>query len=462
MSATPRMGLMYRMRPVLRWWPALVTLCAPVATGCGDNQRFLDLHMANDPKAQAKARWEGVRGSVKLQLAEEHLEAGRFAEAERTLEEARALCPNDAKAYVLATRLRLEQGRLAEAREAIIVAAAIADNDPEIPYFAGLVAQRYGELETAREYYTAASKAAPHKAEYVLSQAETLVKLDRPVEALELLQSRLNDFDSDVGMRILAARICRILGLREPAIAHCRDAVRISNESPPLAAELGMMLVWAAQYREAIAVLAPLIEEAAAVRGTEKDEFEKPAPSALRALALAYLETGQAAKAISVLRGVLEENPEDMVAWSLSARAALRVGRLETVDEALSKIETYGAATAETRVMAGYAAFRRGNFLQARDAAAGALALDGQLAMAHCLAGQAAEAMGQKKAALASYEAALEIEPESTIAKRRIERLSGSPDVAPKPAQPAAKASPIDEFLRNVVGEVRPPEEAVP
>ncbi|HKQ50602.1 MAG TPA: tetratricopeptide repeat protein [Phycisphaerae bacterium] len=453
---------MERLFPALRWWPALVVFCAPAAGGCGESKRFFDLHMANDPKAQAKARWEAVRGSVKLQLAEEHLKSGRLVEAERSLEEALALCPNDAKAFVVATRLRLEQGRLAEAREAITVAAALSDNDPEIPYFAGLVAQRYGDLESACEYFSAASRTSPHVATYVLSQAETLVNLDRPVEALELLQSRMNDFDRDVAMRMLAARISRILGLRGPAVAYCREALRISNESPLLSAELGMMLVWAEQFHDAIAVLAPLVERKGAARGSEKDPGEKPAASAARALARAYLETDQGVKAIEVLRSVLEANPEDTVAWSLCARAALMVGRLETLDEALSKIEAQGAATAETRMMTGFAALRRGDFVRARNEAAGALILDARLTLAHYLAGQAAEAMGELDAARASYEAVLEIDPDSTIARRRIDGLDGSSETAPPAVSPADDAGSVKSNLHHVIGSACPPEEAVP
>ena len=442
----------------LRGWPMLCLLCAPVTGGCGESKRFLDLHMADDPKAQAKARWESVRGSVKLQLAEEHLKSGRLVEAERALEEARALCPNDAKAYVVATRLRLEQGRLAEAREAITVAAALSDNDPEIPYFAGLVAQRYGDLETACEYYTAASTAAPHVAAYVIAGAETLVNLDRPVEALELLKSRMNDFDRDVAMRMLAARISRILGLRGPAVAYCREAVQITDESSSLSEELGMMLVWAEQYADAITVLSPLVERTGAARDGAGDPSEIPAASSRRALARAYLETGQGVKAMEVLRAVLQTYPEDTVAWSLCARAALLIGRLEAVDEALGKIEAQGAATAETRVMAGYASLRRGDFARARIEAAAALTLDGRLAMAHFLAGQAAESMGLMDAARASYETVLEIDPNSTSAQRRIERLRESSEGSP----PTEVSPTADDRLQDAVGSLCPPEEAVP
>ena len=293
------------------------------STAARRGSRLFDLHLANDPKAQAKARWEAVRGSVKLQLAEEHLKSGRLDDAERALEESLALCPNDAKAFVLATRLRLEQGQLAEAREAITVAAALNDKDPEIPYFAGLVAQRYGDLESACEQFATASAAAPQVAEYVLASAETLVNLNRPVEALELLKSRLGDFDRNVPMRMLAMRICRILGLRGPAIAYGREAVRIGDDAPALVGELGLTLVWAEQYGDAVTVLAPLIDRSTdkskASEANSPEEGDGLSPSLIKALARAYIESDQGPKAIEVLGSLLKGKLDDRSAWTLNA-----------------------------------------------------------------------------------------------------------------------------------------------
>ncbi len=448
------------------WRRRFVILSLLLAQGCGPSEgRLFDLHMANDPKAQAKKRWEAVRGSVKLQLAEEHLKAGRLDDAQRALEEAMAMCPNDPKAYVLTTRLRLEQGQLAEAREAITVAAQLNDNDPEIPYFAGLVAQRYGDLESAFEHYSAACAAAPQVAEYVLAQAETLVNLDRPVEALELLQSRLNDFDRNVPMRMLAARICRILGLRGPAIAFAREAVRIGDDDPRLAAELGLMLVWAERYREAIAVLIPAIdrlrESPAKPSNPKNAESEStPSPSVVRALARAYVETGQGAKALDVLKPVLAANSDDLIAWTLCARASLLMGDLNLSNEALQRVQGKGPATAEMHVLTAYTALRRGDFARARNEAASALKLDGRLAMAHCVAGEAAEALGEREEAIASYEAALEIDPEFNTARQRIDAIGGREQS--KPPSTPEQSEPVASDLGEVVGSACPPEEAVP
>lgn len=448
------------------WRLRFVVLGLLLVQGCGPSERRLfDLHTANDPKAQAKKRWEAVRGSVKLQLAEEHLKSGRLDDAQRAIEEAMAMCPNDPKAYVLTTRLRLEQGQLAEAREAIAVAAELNNTDPEIPYFAGLVAQRYGDLESAYEHYSAACAAAPNVADYVLARAETLVNLDRPAEALEVLQSRLNDFDRNVPMRMLAARICRILGLRGPAIAYTREAVRIGEDDPRLAAELGLTLVWAGRYRDAIDVLTPVIDRPRKAPAGESDpkdaeSDDTPSPSVRRALARAYVETGQGTKAIDVLKPVLAANSDDLIAWTLCARASLLMGDLDLSNEALQKAQGKGPATPEMHVLSAYTALRRGDFARARNEAELALKLDGRLAMAHCVAGEAAEALGQKEVAIASYEAALDIDPESRFARQRIDAIENRKESAPQSAPEHPK--PVAPDLGDAVGSACPPEEAVP
>ena len=67
--------------------------------------------------------------------------------------------------------------------------------------------------------------------------------------------------------------------------------------------------------------------------------------------------------------------------------------------------------------------------MKAKIAAAKAIELDSRLAPAYCIAGQAAEALGETDAAIDSYETALEIDPESATARRRLEALTGHADL---------------------------------
>lgn len=395
---------------------------------------LLDVHMKDDQRAAAKGRWDAVRGSVKLQLAEEHFKAERLDEAEKSLKEAMALAPHDSQAQVLLARIRLEQGRLGEAREAIDLATMMRPDDAQAQFLAGMVAQRYGELPTAYEHYTHAASIAPHESSYLLAQAEVLVALDKPTDALELIEPRLADFDRDVALRLLAARITRLLGLREPCIGYVREAVRLSDNDPAIATELGLTLVWAGRLAEAVDVLAPIVDRAKRVEIVRDEDVDAKrrnkkkdatvAPSTVHALARAYMKTDRNAEAMKVLRRAMHDCPEDPIAWRLYAHAAVSAGDLERASEALQVLRGRAAMTSETWLLAGYVALRRGDVPGARDAARKAVALEDGLAEAHFLLGEASEALGQVSAARTAYENALRRDPDLTVAERRLAALS--------------------------------------
>lgn len=415
---------------------AKLLLLFPVVAGCQlPNSPLIDLHMKDDQRAAAKGRWDTVRGSVKLQLAQEHFKAGRLEDAEKSLGEAMALSPHDAQAHVLLTQIRLERGQLGEAREAIALAAMLKPDDAQVQFLAGMVAQRYGDMTTAFEHYSVAANIAPHEVSYLLAQAEVLVIIEKPVDALELIEPRLVDFDQNVSLRLLAARITRILGLREPAIGYSREAVRLSNNDPELATELGLTLVWAERLPEAIAVLAPIVEKAARVqvakpvpkrgdRAKRADTALTVTPSTVHALARALVATGRTVDAMKVLTRIMQECPEDVNAWRLYAHAAVKVGDLEKASEALQTLRDRAAMTSETWLLAGYVSLRRGDLSGARDAAQRAVDLENGLAEAYFLLGEASEALGQFSDARTAYEDALKHDPELTVAERRLSALS--------------------------------------
>jgi tetratricopeptide (TPR) repeat protein len=402
-----------------------------VAAGCDPgNSRLLSLHMADDQRSAARQRWNTVRGDVKTHLAEEHLRAGRIKDAEQVLDEALQLSPTDAKVYLLAARLRLGQGRLADAREAIDMAASLDTRDPEILYLAGLIAQRYGDLAGAHDHFARAVTLGPRVAKYLSAQAEVLVALDRPVDAQELLAPRLVDFDQDVGLRILAARICRILGLRRPVVDYCRDAVDIGGREPSLLAELGAALAWAGRPREAIDVLSPLVEAASADGApAESSEVEAPGvatePSVYHDLARALLDTNQPARALRVLQTMLRTDGASDISWHLFARASAEAGDVDRATEALSELKSRGALTIETQLLAACVASQRGDWKQAEVHIEDVLRRDAKCADAYCLLARVAEAQGDHARAWATCQKALSIDPNSEVAGLQYDLLSG-------------------------------------
>lgn len=414
-----RLRLRQRDRSVL---PAFCLAVAAMVCGCQfDGTSLLEKHLTPNRQAQAKQHWDAVRGGIQLQLAENHFKAGRLADAEKALEQAINLDPGSSKAHLMAAKLHLERGDLAKAQAAVEQAMALSDAGAETRYVAGIIAERYGDWETAAEHYAAAAAQAPQVAEYVLAQAELLLVLDKTIEALELIESRLDDFDGNAAMRILAAHLNQSLGLRGPAADYAREALRIAEDDQELVAETGRILVWAQRYEEAVSVLRPAVEKALSAKtpapGSPAPQLaDSLAPSVLHDLARAYMAMEQYHEARWALRVVMAHDEKDAAAWCLYAQASLMSGDLDGAAEALRSLHAAVAPTAESLLLAAEVALKRGAYSEAFDAASQAVRTSPRPAAAYCLLGQACEGLGRDVDAARAYVTAHALDPESPVA----------------------------------------------
>ncbi|MEK6644863.1 MAG: tetratricopeptide repeat protein [Planctomycetota bacterium] len=331
-----------------------VLILALCLTSCGNaNSTLMTKHMSKDRRGEAQERWDNVRGDVKLRLAREHLDSNRVDEAEKVIEQAAAVTPNDPQVYVLLARLRLEQGRLAEARQAVTKASSLHGDDPEIPYLAGIIAQRYGESELAVDCYLAAVKKSPNNPGYVLALGETLVALGRNIDALELIESRINDFDSNAPLRMLAARVCRGMGLKNTAVRHVREALRVTPDDAFVVADCAQILASAERHQDVVNLLRPILERADKITLTP-DTSRLPAatptpvavtPSMRRCIATAYLALNKPADALNALEPAMDGLDVDDATRLLYARSALDAGDLQAADHSMKQIHATGESS---------------------------------------------------------------------------------------------------------------------
>jgi len=432
-------------------WAAVLTVFVWPAGCMFDWQSdLLKAHMADDRNATSKQQWDTVRGGVQLQLARQHYDAGRLRESETVLRQVLALSPEDVNAYHLATRVYLEMGELAKARDVSSSARDIAGGDAETFYLAGIVAQRYGEKEEALAHYLEAQSLAPNTAEYVMAAAELWVALDKPGEALRLVESRIRDFDGSAAMRMLAARVCRMLNRRVPAIEHSREARRLGGDDARLDIEAALILVWAGAYEEAIGPLRTHVDAAMTSRSLSASQHggagvwpasktgarrtdETPAsavtPSIIHALARAYMATGHGDDARAVLKPLMSADGTDVTAWSLFARAALSTGDLTAASEAISTFHSRGEPTSETLLLEALVLHLRGDPIRAGNAATRVLELDGRNEPALWLAGRAAQAMGENELARQAYVRALAVGTRPHVTRHLLANIEETPSL---------------------------------
>lgn len=357
----------------------IVMLLTPaLIAGCGDlNSPLLTKHNAKDRRDQAHERWDNVRGEVKLRLAKQHLDSGRLEDAEKVLEQAAGITPKEPQVFVLLARLRLEQGRLAEARQAIVSARALNADDAEIHYLAGMIAQRYGEVELAVDAYQSALQRMPNNANYLLALGESLVAVGRDIDALELIESRAGDFDSNAPLQMLAARICRLVGLRNTAVEHAREALRITPDDPFVIADVAELMHWAGRYQDVIATLQPVTERAAKKQtGAAASPQYSVTHGIRRCMASAYLALSKPADAMRALDPVMSGSDLDDATRILFARAALDAGDFNLADRTLQPLRDAGRPALEVLLLSAAVSFESGDRATARTYAVRALTQD--------------------------------------------------------------------------------------
>src|SRR5262249_17464582 len=155
---------------------------------------------------------------------------------------------------LLMSKIELRDGHLSAARDAITSALLLPDPGPETYYVAGLIEMRYDHFDAALEQFSHASVRNPNEPEYVLARAEAMVKLNRGVEALTLVESRVVDFSDESSLWLFLAETNQMLGLAQPSIDAFREAARRAPNDQTIREQFGLALESAQQDEEAVTV----------------------------------------------------------------------------------------------------------------------------------------------------------------------------------------------------------------
>ncbi len=166
-----------------------------------------------------------------LELALEHHQEGRWAEAERIYGEVLASHPEHPDALHLLGVLRAQTGNAQAA--AVLIARAIEQN-PQAPAYhnnLGNVMQDLGRLEESLLCYEEALRLAPDYFEALVNRGNALNKLDRFAEALScyLEAQRLRPEDASVYVNLGRALVEE--GLLEEGLACIAEALRLEPEN---------------------------------------------------------------------------------------------------------------------------------------------------------------------------------------------------------------------------------------
>ncbi len=360
-----------------------------------------------EAKVQAEQRWTKVRGQVKFQLARQQFDRGLFDDAIKTLQESNALDPTNADAFALLAKANLELGKPTTAEQAIQAAAKSGLNNAELEYLKGLIHEQRNELPPALSQYEKACALDSTRVDYLLARIETLVALDRFSEALALADANAGQFDDDVSVALLAARIAVLMGDSKGALERFQNPAIQNAGSTTAIEDFGSLLASQGHCHEAIRVLQPLCDASESA-----SEAGPLSAGAYRSLADCYMKGNEPKRAMEVLGKHLARNPNDAASQLLLARAALAAGEYMTALQAIEAARRGHSDDSDFNLLLATTHWKRGDMQGALRVLDGILSSNPTDVDAWCLKGEAL--LGQHRAdeARDAFERALDLDPD--------------------------------------------------
>ncbi len=365
----------------------------------------------SEQKIKAERDWNAVRAKVKFRLASQQFESGLVAESTQTVLETLALDPTFAEGYVLLARAYLEQGRPGSAAQVIESARRADVRSVDLLYTEGVILEQREQFEEALAKFGEARAIQPDDVDSLMAQAECLVSLGRPREALALLRQHQTRLDDDGSVAALTAHVALLAGEPEEASARYAEALHVAADHPRMAEEFGLLLVRLRRYDEAVAVLKPLAEKAA------NDAADV---AVQRGLAGAYLGLGDARSAKPILDDLVKRCPEDAAIHLMLSKAAVTLGDMAGASRAVQAAERLVPANPEVLMVRAVIDCRRGDYAAATSRIDTVLASNPADVEARCLLGEILLEQCQLERANEQFRLALKTDPQCQWAKTRM------------------------------------------
>lgn len=275
----------------------------------------------------------------------------------------------------------------------------IQSTDFDMLYEAADILFAYGFMEEADRIYQTLLLHLPDESQLKIDRARTLIELGEEDEALLLLKEVTPNDEEYVQSLLVLADYYNMTGMAEAALSQIKEAYSIEPGEQVIRFAYAELLLDSGKYGEAtrfylelndetdaigdVSIVARLAETYSAGAAYE-DAIpyyellleEKMLPDTMFGAAFAYYQSGQAARAVTLLDQLLEIDPDYFSAYMLAGQAKSRAGddqaAYETFKDGIRRDE-YDKAL---QLSAGKCALKLGRVKEAEDHLKEALVLD--------------------------------------------------------------------------------------
>jgi Flp pilus assembly protein TadD len=277
------------------------------------------------PDARAPTRWDQTRLCASLQLANEHLAAGKFERARGVLAQFEGF--PDPRLPLMAARMELEQGRYAAALQHLDRAGGMSGTARFAPppegaawhRLRGIALEGLGRWGEAASAY-ADSFAREPSVEVLVGWIDALVLDGEPARARAILQGERQRFPGEPAVHVLAARLCEQMGDHEAAIDELATAALAQPEDREIRRRLAALYATAGRSGAAIATWQQLVEDSSSAEERRRWRHR---------LGHGLLAAGRFSEARQVFRTLAATQPNDLAAQSGLSVACLLTGEAE-------------------------------------------------------------------------------------------------------------------------------------
>ncbi len=381
-------------------------LAGILVSGCGANS------ISPTQKATANKQWNDARAGVLASLAVDQYKTGNLDKCQEALDEALGLEPENAALHVLAAKLAIEQGKLELAQSHLTLAGKFDARNAEIDYLSGVILQRWQLVDKARDAYAAAVVKNPLELSYLLAEAEMMVALNQPSQALALLQSKEATFEHSGAIRDEIGQLLMEHKRYPEAVEALRQASMLANDDPTIREHLAFALLADHQYTEAGDRLARLTKEAG---------YEKRA-DLFAALAECEGQANQLSLARKDFETATQCNPVCGGYWLGLAKVAVQQKELVAAELAVHKALSVDPDSGESQCLLGYIKLQQNQLIASLAAFQAAAELDPTDSTSVSLQGYVLARMGKAADAKPLYAKALKINPNDELAGRLMVR----------------------------------------
>lgn len=376
---------------------AVIVVVLAVSAGCQS-------HAQN--KKAAKEKWNRMSARIKLPLAQQEYDDGKYEQAAETIRQCISADPQMSQAHLLLGKLLLMESKVEDAVNELQLALALDKELHEGWYWLGVTAHESRDYERAYEYYEEALSLDPANVDYILAVAEVQVARNNCSEAVKLLTTRITAMPRDVSLKVAAADVMLRTGSNEGAIKLYRQAMLMTGDNSDIAEALGYCYLFSGKWSEAAGIFGEL---------TERCRDEQRKRLYLQVTALCSMSCGQYDRAISCYSKLSVEERDNAEIWMKMGQAALGAGMTKRAFVCGQKALALRPGYPDAIGLIGCTQYAAGDYAAAAESFKKIAADEKNKGFSLLMRARCYEKLGQTNEAEQAYKKALEINPRSEL-----------------------------------------------